>query len=245
MKRFSITIITIGQLVAFAFVLFGCGSEEAKLQEKTDAFLKAGDYDGALKLIDNFIQEHPEKPIGRAMRVKVFTASGQTAQALKEYQRFHALGGIHSHDLLVQILKVAFKDEDDNARELVLGFLEKMDLKKALPVLIETLKDEDSNVRCYTTRVFSDIALKLEDTTIMQPAVEPLIEALQDEDFFVRESAVLVLGEIGDKRAIPALEKVAKEDSHTSIRNVAELILDNLRKGQRFQISDAPVLTEP
>ena len=145
MQRLSILMTTIGILVAFVF--FGCGSEESNLQEKTDAFLKVGDYEGALKLIDAFIQEHPEKSIGRAMRVRVFTASGQIDKAFKEYRRFYKLDGSPSSDLLLQILLGALKDKDKGVREKAASMLGELGDRSAVPALIEALTDEYQYVR--------------------------------------------------------------------------------------------------
>jgi len=41
---------------------------------------------------------------------------------------------------------------------------------------------------------------------------KPLISALDDEDCSVRESAIKALGDLGDKRAIPALKRIADRD---------------------------------
>jgi PBS lyase HEAT-like repeat. len=43
-----------------------------------------------------------------------------------------------------------------------------------------------------------------------EPAVDPLIETLEDEDWRVRGAAAWSLGNLGDEKAIPALEKLAR-----------------------------------
>ena len=46
-----------------------------------------------------------------------------------------------------------------------------------------------------------------------EPAVDPLIETLQDEDWKVRGAAAWALGNIGDKKALPELEKLLDDES--------------------------------
>lgn len=43
-------------------------------------------------------------------------------------------------------------------------------------------------------------------------SIEPLVESLKDSNVFVREQASWALGEIGDPRALPALEHIARTD---------------------------------
>ena len=46
-----------------------------------------------------------------------------------------------------------------------------------------------------------------------EPAVDPLIETLEDEDWRVRGAAAWSLGNLGDEKAIPALEKLLDDES--------------------------------
>ena len=46
-----------------------------------------------------------------------------------------------------------------------------------------------------------------------EPAVDPLIETLDDEDWRVRGAAAWALGNLGDEKAIPALEKLLDDES--------------------------------
>ena len=80
MKRLNTRLIIPGILAissCFIPTFSVCGSEESTLEQKADAFLKSGDHESAFKIIDSFIQKHPEKPIGHAMLVKVLAADGQ------------------------------------------------------------------------------------------------------------------------------------------------------------------------
>ena len=46
-----------------------------------------------------------------------------------------------------------------------------------------------------------------------EPAVDPLIETLEDEDWRVRGAAAWALGNLGDEKAIPALENLLDDES--------------------------------
>ena len=74
---------------------------------------------------------------------------------------------------------------------------------KAIPALIETLKDNNKLVRREASTALSR----------MDEAVDPLIETLNDEDWRVRGAAAWALGNLGDEKAIPALEKLLDDES--------------------------------
>ena len=58
--------------------------------------------------------------------------------------------------------------------------------------------------------------------------VESLIATLKDREWKVRGVAIFVLGQLGDTRAIPELERVTKEDSNQHVRNTAKANLNHL-----------------
>lgn len=66
------------------------------------------------------------------------------------------------------------------------------DQKKAIPALIEALKDKDDKVRFYAVLALRILGADAED------AIPALIEALKDKDKRVREHTVDVLGKIGE-----------------------------------------------
>ena len=113
MKRLNTAMIILGMLAAIVCLATSpvCSFEELELTRKTEAFLKAGDYRRALQLINEFIQEHPEKPIGRALLTKVFAVSGQTDRALKEHHRFYRMSETLSVELLLEILRGALNSQ--------------------------------------------------------------------------------------------------------------------------------------
>lgn len=60
-----------------------------------------------------------------------------------------------------------------------------------------------------------------------KPAVRALIGLLEDEHYQVRSAAAAALGEIGDRVALPALRKAAR-DPQAMVRSEAEAAVERL-----------------
>ncbi len=76
--------------------------------------------------------------------------------------------------------------------------------EKAIPALLETLKDNNKLVRREASTALSRMGA---------PAVDPLIATLADDDWKVRGAAAWALGNLGDEKAIPELEKLLDDES--------------------------------
>ena len=90
MKQFTTAITVLFTLVAFTcFVLLPLAdaSEKLELESKIDAFLKVNDYDPAFKLVNDFLQQQPDEPIGYAMLERVISAG---CASLNTYDRKRA-----------------------------------------------------------------------------------------------------------------------------------------------------------
>jgi HEAT repeat protein len=59
-------------------------------------------------------------------------------------------------------------------------------------------------------------------------AYERISGMLTDENLHVRKHAAIALGEIGDRRAIPEVRKLAKEDPDSGVRFMAGRALKKL-----------------
>ena len=79
--------------------------------------------------------------------------------------------------------------------------IEKMKAIKDVKRLIKTLKDKDSNVQGEAVGALIEIG---------KPTVELLIRALKDKD--TRDFAILILGQIGDARAVDPLIQALKDE---------------------------------
>ena len=160
MKRFSKRLTIFGMLaVLFCFVvtLSNGDSDESKLEQKTDDFLKAGDHESALKLIDGFIQEHPEKPTGHAMSVRVLAADGQTDKGLKAYYQFYKLSETLSEELLLELLRGALNHDDINVRWKAAQALGGLGDERAVPALIEDIAETLSGENTRPSKVWDVI----------------------------------------------------------------------------------------
>ena len=91
---------------------------------------------------------------------------------------------------------------------------------KAIPALIETLKDNNKLVRREASTSLSRMG---------EPAVDPLIETLNDEDWRVRGAAAWALGNLGDEKAIPELEKLLDDESGY-VKSGAESAIKSIKK---------------
>ena len=200
MKRLH-TGLTICGLLAVLFCFTATSSsgnsEESKLEQKTDAFLKSGDHESAFKLIEDFIQKHPEKPIGHAMLVRVLATGGQIDKALKAYYQFYKLSGTLSEELLLELMRGALNYDDDKVRWSTAKVLGELEDTRAISALANAFNDDDSRVRVTAVKALGKLGDKR--------AVPALINALSHDDINVRRSAAEALGKLGDKRAVPTL----------------------------------------
>lgn len=114
------------------------------------------------------------------------------------------------------------KNDDPRIRQYLTLVLGKLGDRRAVPALVDALKDP-----VVETRIYALIALaELHDPG----SVPAVIEATNDEDKDVRKTAVYALGELGDRRAIPVLEQ-ALNNQTADIRFNAALSLS--RYGDR------------
>ena len=91
---------------------------------------------------------------------------------------------------------------------------------KAIPALVETLKDNNKLVRREASTSLSRMG---------EAAVDPLIETLNDDDWKVRGAAAWALGNIGDEKAIPELEKLLDDESGF-VRQGAQSAINSIKK---------------
>jgi HEAT repeat protein len=164
-------------------------------------------------------------------------------------------------ELAVPSLIVALHDSNSDVRSRAAEALGKIGDPRAVEPLIAILRDSISNVRWSAVEALENIgdsraieplliALCDPDLTVRLHAakalgtigdecvVESLITALHDWHPEVRGSAASALGKIGDPRALPELERVAREDKvlwgvAKSAREAAEKIRQRMAKKQK------------
>jgi HEAT repeat protein len=131
-------------------------------------------------------------------------------------------------DPLIEVLK----DKDEEARPLaaqVLGDIGPA-AKKAIPALIEALKDDDADpsVRNSAASALAEMG------PAAKPAVPALLAALKDDDAGVRGSAAFTLGKVGAEAKTvlgPLLE--ALDDEEASVRSNILLTVAGLGRDAR------------
>ena len=139
-----------------------------------------------------------------------------------------ALGEIGLRDVqVVEPLIEALKDEESYVRRAAASILGKISDTRPVEPLIETIKDKYIEVRMSSIRALGQIgderAIKpliktLKDKSnevhnvstkalvkIGKPSVDAIIDLIEDQDSKIRKSAIRMLGQIRDKRAIQPL----------------------------------------
>jgi len=125
-------------------------------------------------------------------------------------------------DALKSLLREArqlWRHKDAEVRKAAAEALRNIGSPKAIPALIEALKDKDAEMRKAAAEALGLIG--------SPEAVPALIEALQDKDAEVREDAAEALGKIGSPEAVPALIKALK-DKDVWVRKAAAKALGNI-----------------
>lgn len=155
-------------------------------------------------------------------------------------------------ELTEEELAARLKDSDWRVRYAALDRMEPE--ASRLPLLAETLRDPQSQIRRLTVVYLGEIKTQeclpllfeaLRDASVSvrrtagdtlsdigdPAAIEPMIEALKDKNKLVRWRAARFLYEAGDERAVPALEEAAN-DSEFEVALQARMALERIRSGE-------------
>ena len=129
----------------------------------------------------------------------------------------------------------AFDTSGRDVRKFIVDIIGEVKDKKALPLLLKALKDEDDNVKASAVEHLGQMG----DRSV----VGALIEILNSGDIWTAFPAADALGRIGDKKAVPALlgalnvkalrEPVLKGLSHLSAPETLEYIVPFLADASR------------
>jgi HEAT repeat protein len=142
----------------------------------------------------------------------------------------HALGRIGSPDKkTVDALKASAQDGEPAVRAFAVDALGTLGAIDSIPTLIVALADDDPKVRSIAVNALGRLRSNA------SPAVPRLIMALRDSEAFVRRMAAVALGEIKDKRALPELRLLEKNDPDKEVRDsalLARLVIESTSNGQ-------------
>ncbi|MDJ0600614.1 MAG: HEAT repeat domain-containing protein [Crocosphaera sp.] len=94
--------------------------------------------------------------------------------------------------------------------------------QELLDILVKSLNDSDSNVRCETAAVLGNLTY--------QPAIPKLVELLAHVDEETRKSAALSLMKIGDPIAIEPLQEALKSEATTTVPSIIKLAISQLER---------------
>ncbi len=163
-----------------------------------------------------------------------------------------ALGAMSASS--VEPLMAALNDADEGVREAAAAALKEIGAPAVGP-LVAALNHPNAAMRERAFEILAEIGKPAVDLLVAglservqwaavdllgkvgdERAVEPLIAALRHPDIGVRLSAAHGLGNIGDGRALPELERVARED-WGEIAGVARQAIEQIR--QRMNASSA------
>ncbi len=130
-----------------------------------------------------------------------------------------ALGRIRNKSAILA-LRSSLKDENPSVRMKAAAALVSLGDESALPVIFKALKYEDQPIREKTIWALEEL---INGQAVSPSQIVPhLVEALEDKDSSIRRGAAFLLKRIGDKSAIPALERALKCEKESLAR--AEIV---------------------
>ncbi|MFW6066344.1 MAG: HEAT repeat domain-containing protein, partial [Planctomycetota bacterium] len=130
---------------------------------------------------------------------RLVVVSRSSITALRK-SAIEALGRTREPDAMDTVVFALENDPRQVVRLVAAEAVGRIGGERALPILLEKLRDENPSVREGAAWGLGHLG----DTA----GVEPLIEALEDENGLVRIVAVKALGRLGDQRAVEPLEQM-------------------------------------
>lgn len=187
MKRLPTAITILVTIAVFASVTPPShGSENPELESKVDAFLKVSDYDRAFKLVDDFLRQQPDEPIGYAMLERVITAGGASLKA----------------------------DDRKRAEKWIDNFIHRYPEKPTGRAMMARVLAADGKTEDAFTE-YSRF-YKLSETISPDLLMEIVRDAISHSDKKVQTAAVVTAEMLNDKIAVPALINLFNEIRRSS-----------------------------
>ncbi|MGD8808302.1 MAG: HEAT repeat domain-containing protein [Gammaproteobacteria bacterium] len=114
------------------------------------------------------------------------------------------LNEVGNSDSVKYLLDAVCQDDDWWVRSRATDALGRIGGERVRQAVLDLIRDKDENIR--------RAAIEIINTNPDKSTVEHLIDATRDQDWWVRERAADALGEIGDRRAIGALQEMLKRN---------------------------------
>ncbi len=224
---FSI-LITIAALACFALNPPTYASEKSELESKVDALLKVDDYDRAFKLVDSFLEEHADNPIGYAMLERVITAGSGFLNAADRKQALKIIDGYiqeHPAKPIGRAMMVRVLAADGQTDRAYTEYYRYFKLSEAISpqLLIEIVRGALSHSDNRVVIAAAETAENLGDTGAVPALINVFNEmrySISGWDVMQIISVTSALGSLGDKRATPALIKGFKLYTGDDEKNV-------------------------
>lgn len=126
-----------------------------------------------------------------------------------------SLGILGSKRVTLALVSALQNDENADVRLYAASSLAMLDDQRAVEPLVQTLQDpaEEARVRGMAAESLARFS--------ESPAVVPLISALESDSPEVRYWAAFALGQLGDPRALPPLQRLASTDESAEVRKEA------------------------
>jgi HEAT repeat protein/energy-coupling factor transporter ATP-binding protein EcfA2 len=158
--------------------------------------------------------------IGNARAVKPLIGALRDQDTGVRRSAAEALGKIGDASA-VKPLITALRDQDTGVRRSAAEALGKIGDARAVKSLISVLRDSEASVQRRAAEALEKIG---------EPSIKPLIAELRAPETQVRWFAVDILGRLGDARALPELERVAREDKDVFVADAARKAIARIRQ---------------
>ena len=138
-------------------------------------------------------------------------------------------GYIRDKDSVGPLLEFAEKEEDVGLKIQAVNVLGVIGDATAVPALVKLL--DDKNGRIATISAQSLGRLRSPDS------VKPLLSKIESEDAALRQYSIRALGEIGDKSALPDLEKRLEKEKDPAVKLEMANTLGNLGSAAGYDVA--------
>ena len=205
-------IVTLGRFANFRFVMKGF-STAGKAEGEYVSFREMVKVSRTAKYGRSTLDVlEPLSPEDNVELDRLKTAKADTVRQAEQRKREEAEAKAKLAARLAAEREVKEKAAQEEAKQMAI---------KAIPRLVAELSDEQAR---------ADAILTL--GKVGEPAVPALLKALDDPDREARRAAAMVLGHIGPvaKSALPALQKMANNDSEDRVREVAAKAVERITR---------------
>ncbi len=165
-------------------------------------------YQEALDLLEQVMQEHGSQPEMRRLKVRSLIFLGKPKDALVEYERHEQELKQEDRPLLKDVslgfIYALVKDMREQMRGAAYTALKDVDSPETIPALEDGLSDGSGLVRALAAEALGKL-----DAGRRSPRLR---NALEDQAALVKATVVKVLGKSNDRSVIPLLEKALKDD---------------------------------